>query len=129
MSKYKYIEKCINQFSEFTDKENPYTRHVFSVDFKAARAWLSKELKILGCEVVRDYAGNLKGLRKASEEASKKVLIGSHLDTVFNGGRYDGIAGVVAGLSILKSFEENGINLPFDLEITMPSARRSVMCK
>ena len=117
MSKYKYIEKCINQFSEFTNKESPYTRHVFSADFKAARTWLCNELKLLGCEVARDYAGNLKGILKTSEDSAKRVLIGSHLDTVFNGGRYDGIAGVVAGLSIIKSFEEDGINLPFDLEI------------
>ncbi len=117
MSKHKYIEKCINQFAEFTDKENPYTRHVFSADFKKARTWLSNELKALGCEVVRDYAGNLKGILKTSKDTCKRVLIGSHLDTVFNGGRYDGIAGVVAGLSILKSLEENGINLPFHLEI------------
>ena len=117
MSKHKYIEKCIDQFSDFTDKKNPYTRHVFSADFKAARTWLSNELKVLGCEVVRDYAGNLKGILKTSKNTSERVLIGSHIDTVFNGGRYDGIAGIVAGLSILKSLKENGIELPFHLEI------------
>ena len=47
----------------------------------------------------------------------KKVIIGSHIDTVTAGGRFDGIAGVIAGLECVHYLNQNHINLPFDLEI------------
>jgi hydantoinase/carbamoylase family amidase len=43
-------------------------------------------------------------------------LLGSHLDSVPNGGRFDGALGVAAALEVLKTVKENGINLKFDLE-------------
>ena len=54
---------------------------------------------------------------KSKLKTNKKILIGSHLDTVKSGGRYDGIAGIVSSLAILKHFVENKINLPFDVEL------------
>ena len=112
-----YIESCIYNLAEFTDKHNPYTRLVFSEEYKAARKWLSAEFERLGCKVFRDHAGNLKGVLASESKFAKRVIIGSHLDTVFCGGRFDGIAGVVAGLAVLKSLNDNLVKLPFDIEI------------
>ena len=61
--------------------------------------------------------GNLVGIYKSSTNASKKILIGSHIDTVAYGGKYDGIAGVISGLSIIKYLSDNDIELPFDIEV------------
>lgn len=46
------------------------------------------------------------------EDYEKYYLIGSHLDSVVNGGRYDGVAGVLAGLLILKWIKDNNLNIP-----------------
>ena len=63
----------------------------------------------LGCRVESDPAGNSYAF---SEQAEEYVLIGSHLDSVIQGGRYDGVAGVMAGLLLLKRAREAGLKLP-----------------
>ena len=71
----------------------------------------------LGCRIEIDLAGNSYAF---SEEAEEYVLIGSHLDSVIQGGRYDGVAGVMAGLLLLKRAREAGLKLP----LKAPSAAR-----
>ena len=63
----------------------------------------------LGCRVESDPAGNSYAF---SDQAEEYVLIGSHLDSVIQGGRYDGVAGVMAGLLLLKRAREAGLKLP-----------------
>ena len=112
-----YIERCINELSELTNNDSPYTRLVFSKEFKQARNWLIHQFKKLDLEIRIDAAGNLIGTYKSENPNAKKILIGSHLDTVPSGGRYDGVAGIVSSLLILKNFKENKIKLPFDIEL------------
>ena len=63
----------------------------------------------LGGTVETDLAGNSYAFLAPAEEY---VLIGSHLDSVIQGGRYDGVAGVMAGLLLLKRAKEAGLKLP-----------------
>ena len=63
----------------------------------------------LGGTVETDLAGNSYAFLAPAEEY---VLIGSHLDSVIQGGRYDGVAGVMAGLLLLKRARENRLSLP-----------------
>ena len=63
----------------------------------------------LGCAVETDQAGNAYAFLTPAEEY---VMIGSHLDSVIQGGRYDGVAGVMAGLLLLKRARENKLPLP-----------------
>lgn len=70
---------------------------------------------------VRNFAREL-GLKYAGDEVGNTYifqenyedyyLIGSHLDSVINGGRYDGVAGILSGLLILKWIKENNLNIP-----------------
>lgn len=70
---------------------------------------------------IRNFAREM-GLKYSSDEVgntyvydenySEYYLIGSHLDSVISGGRYDGVAGVLAGLLILKWIKENNLNIP-----------------
>ena len=63
----------------------------------------------LGCRVETDEVGNT--FAQMGEE-KEYILIGSHLDSVVDGGRYDGVAGVIAGLMILRWAKEEGLALP-----------------
>ena len=63
----------------------------------------------LGGTVETDLAGNSYAFLAPAEEY---VLIGSHLDSVIQGGRYDGVAGVMAGLLLLKRAKEAWLKLP-----------------
>lgn len=67
-------------------------------------AWL----RDLGLEVQIDQVGNIFAIRPGSQDVPP-VLMGSHLDTVSTGGRFDGALGVLAGLEVLRTLEEHGI--------------------
>jgi allantoate deiminase len=68
-----------------------------------------------GMTVTVDAAGNLHGLYPGTDGTARRLLIGSHLDTVPNAGAYDGILGVVLAISLVESLE--GRRLPFAIEI------------
>lgn len=82
-----------------------------------ARAWLAGKFEEAGVAIHDDEAGNLSGVLRCPDPDARTLLIGSHLDTVPNGGRYDGSVGVLAGLEVMRSIQEAGLELPFHLEV------------
>jgi N-carbamoyl-L-amino-acid hydrolase len=64
-----------------------------------------------------DAAGNLIGRREGRRPDAPSIMIGSHLDTVRAGGRFDGISGVVAGLEVARILKETDVMLEHPLEI------------
>jgi hydantoinase/carbamoylase family amidase len=82
-----------------------------------ARAWLADQIETAGLLIHDDDAGNLSGILRSENPNARTLLIGSHLDTVPNAGRYDGVLGVLAGLECLRTIRESEIRLPVHLEI------------
>ena len=82
-----------------------------------ARTWFADKIEESGLWLKDDEVGNISGLLFSSNIMAKTLMIGSHLDTVPNGGRYDGTIGVLAGLECLRTIQGAGINLPVHLEI------------
>ena len=113
------ITGAVDALSAMTEHDRPFTRLVFSDEYKAARAWLQLQFEEIGLECRTDAGGNLIGTRTAasSVEPPRKVIIGSHIDTVAAGGRFDGVAGVIAGLETIHYLNKKNINLPFEIEI------------
>jgi N-carbamoyl-L-amino-acid hydrolase len=70
-----------------------------------------------GCTVSVDGVGNIFGKRPGKDPAAPPVVIGSHLDTQVNGGRYDGIVGVLAGLEIVRSLNDRKIETKRPIEV------------
>src|SRR5208282_817497 len=62
-----------------------------------------------------DAAGNLRGYYAAAQSAAPRILLGSHLDTVPNGGAYDGVLGVLMAVALVESLESR--RLPFAIEV------------
>jgi hydantoinase/carbamoylase family amidase len=83
------------------------TRFAWSPELAQANAWLIEKLAELGLETELDPAGNVLGRWDAGE--GKAVLVGSHLDTVPQGGRYDGALGVAAALEVVRRLRAEGI--------------------
>ena len=76
------------------------------------RGWL--EDAGLTCRL--DAAGNLRGrLNCGVDPNAPALLVGSHLDTVPNGGRYDGFLGAVLGIALAEAIAHSGIQLPLAL--------------
>lgn len=83
----------------------------------AAREWFIRELEKTGLAVSVDTAFNVIGRLHCSRASRRVAIVGSHLDTVPNGGMFDGVLGVLAGLECLETIKENQIQLPWDLEV------------
>ena len=62
-----------------------------------------------GCALARDRVGNLFATRPGTDPARPAVLVGSHLDTQPGGGRFDGTVGVLAGLEIVHTLNDLGV--------------------
>jgi allantoate deiminase len=61
--------------------------------------------------------GNLFGRREGRNPGSPAVLIGSHVDSVFGGGNFDGPLGVLAGIEVLQTMEEQGVETEHPVEV------------
>ncbi len=62
----------------------------------------------LGAQVTRDDAGNTIAELPGKDPSARAIGTGSHLDSVYNGGKFDGIAGVVAGVELIRMAKESG---------------------
>lgn len=94
------------------------TRLAFSEEYFAAASRLARLMqKETGCQVYRDYTGSLHAVRPGKCPELPEILMGSHLDTVPDGGLYDGAAGVMVGLELMQAMEEDGIQLDHDLHL------------
>src|SRR5712692_1671329 len=93
--------------ASFGGQATGVTRFAWSAELDAAQGWLAAELRSLGLEAEVDPAGNLIG--RWTSGAGAPVLVGSHLDTVPRGGRFDGTLGVLAGLHAIRLLMERGV--------------------
>jgi beta-ureidopropionase / N-carbamoyl-L-amino-acid hydrolase len=72
-----------------------------------------------GLTVTVDAVGNMFARRAGSDDSLPPVVMGSHLDTQFNGGRFDGILGVLSALEVMRTLNDNAITTRRPLEIAM----------
>ncbi|MFO7624529.1 MAG: M20 family metallo-hydrolase [Anaerolineales bacterium] len=91
-------------------------RPTFSEAHLAARAWFRERAEADGLQVQVDGAGNHSAILRCSPPGAPALLLGSHLDSVSLGGRFDGALGVLAALEVLRVIQEANLTLRFDLE-------------
>ena len=82
------------------------TRVAWSPELFAAYDWVGERMRELGLEVEIDAAGNLIGRWETG--TGTPVAVGSHLDTVPGGGRFDGALGVIAAVHAVRRLQEEG---------------------
>jgi allantoate deiminase len=85
------------------------SRFAWTPELARANEWLVGRLQELGLETEIDAAGNVLGRWEEGEGTA--VLVGSHLDTVPRGGRYDGALGVLAALEVVRTLRREGVSL------------------
>ncbi|MGG4449468.1 Zn-dependent hydrolase [Brevibacillus sp. HB1.4B] len=94
------------------------TRLSFTPEERAAKDLVTGFMKEAGLTVREDEVGNLIGRKEGKNPAAPVVLIGSHIDSVPNGGDYDGPLGVLAGVEVLQTMQEQGIETEHPIEVT-----------
>jgi N-carbamoyl-L-amino-acid hydrolase len=105
------IGRRIETLAGFTEPDRPYTRRAFTPPYERARTWLSDEMRSAGLEVRLDAGANLLAVRAGATPDAAAWMLGSHIDTVPAGGRFDGVAGVVCALEVADMLREAGASL------------------
>jgi len=98
------IQDDIEQIAHFseTGPEVGYSRPTFSPSWARARDYVISEAEQAGCEPLIDAHGNVHIRPRTYGWDTSAWLCGSHLDSVPSGGKYDGVAGVVCALELLR---------------------------
>ena len=94
------IHEQIEQLAAFNcdPASRGVTREVFTAEYMAASEHVAALMEQAGLAVRSDAFGNLFGLLEGTDQSAPAVLSGSHIDTVLNAGRYDGVLGVLGAI-------------------------------
>ncbi|MGV7114666.1 allantoate amidohydrolase [Paenibacillus kyungheensis] len=103
------LADTIEQFADFgRTANNGVTRLALSEQDIAVRSYFRSCCEQLGMTIVVDDMGCMYATLAGTEDAPP-IVLGSHMDTVKKGGRFDGILGVIAGLEIVRTLVDHGI--------------------
>lgn len=112
------IWKRIFELAEIGKREEGgVTRLSFTDEESAAKELAASYMEAAGLSVYEDAVGNLIGRREGRDPSAPVVLVGSHLDSVYNGGNFDGPLGVLAGIEIIQAMHDRGIETEHPIEV------------
>jgi len=111
------IADDIDALAGITEPDRPYTRSAFTPKFLEGRKWLEQAMRDAGAVTQIDAAGNLIGTIPGAHPDLGTIMLGSHSDTVPDGGRFDGIAGLIAALEVVRALRDQGMVLDHTLEV------------
>lgn len=101
----------------FSDTPDGLYRGYLTPAYAAAQRQLRAWMEQAGMSVRLDQAANLIGRFEGSNPAAPALMIGSHLDSVRNGGCYDGPLGILLGVELIAALHAEGRRLPFPIEV------------
>ena len=116
----KYSERALSRckiLSEISEMEGGILRQYLSKEHKACNLTVSDWMTEAGMTTWQDSVGNQWGRIVSANPNAKRLIIGSHLDTVPNAGAYDGILGVLLAVELAALVTELQIELPFHLDV------------
>ncbi|MDR7001417.1 Zn-dependent hydrolase [Neobacillus niacini] len=93
------------------------TRTLYSKPWKEAQQALKEWMEDLGLQTSYDPIGNLFGRLASEDSMAPTILVGSHIDTVLSGGKYDGAYGILAGILALKHLKKHHGHPKVNLEV------------
>jgi len=111
------LTRRLDQLSRVSDERGATTRTFLSPAMGRASALVEDWMKSAGLSTRQDPVGNLVGRRESPVKGARTLLLGSHLDTVRDAGRFDGILGVLLPIAALDVLRGRGIVLPFSVEV------------
>ena len=107
----------LEALSQFTDSGEGITRLFLTKEHREASNYLREIMEKAGLEVEMDNIGNLIGTYRTSKNTDKTLVLGSHQDTVKNGGKYDGALGIILPIVALEKCIKDGIELDYNVKI------------
>ncbi|MGI8351348.1 Zn-dependent hydrolase [Niallia circulans] len=117
MDRKRRYEELLNNMNQYNSGTKGITRVAFTNEEQACSHAFMRLCKNEGLEIRMDYCGNIIARREGKHKDLPPVVIGSHLDTVYQGGKYDGVVGVTAGLEVIKRLNEQNLETEHPIEI------------
>jgi allantoate deiminase len=114
------LVRMLAELGRITDEPGRLTRTFLSPAMRRANKLVGSWMREAGLMVREDSVGNLigrSGRSKTAPRRAKTLLLGSHLDTVRDAGRYDGALGVLLPIVALAELKRRGVILPFHVEV------------
>jgi hydantoinase/carbamoylase family amidase len=108
------LRRC-DELAAFSEDEGRLTRRFATPALWRAGETVREWMEAAGMAVRRDAIGNLIG--RLGDPDRPTLLIGSHLDTVRDAGRYDGMLGVLVAIGCLERLRDQGRSLPYAVEV------------
>lgn len=109
--------RILDELGRITDTPGQLTRTFLSPAMRRANSKVGAWMRAAGLSVREDQAGNLIGRQEGSRPRAKTLVLGSHLDTVRNAGRFDGALGVLLPILALAELRRRGRTFPFAVEV------------
>ncbi|UDJ80693.1 allantoate amidohydrolase [Kosakonia oryzae] len=106
-----------DELAAISETPDALTRVYLSAQHLQANQRVAEWMRQAGMLVWQDSVGNICGRYEAAQEGAPAVLLGSHLDTVRNAGRYDGMLGVLTAIEVVHSLHQQDVRLAQAIEI------------
>src|SRR5882724_9399972 len=113
----KQLVRMLDELGRLTDEPGKLTRTFLSPAMRRANARVGQWMRAAGLAVREDSVGNLVGRLESKTPGARTLLLGSHLDTVRDAGRFDGALGVLLPIVALTELRRRGVVLPFAVEV------------
>ncbi|QQK78862.1 M20 family metallo-hydrolase [Salicibibacter cibi] len=120
MINQKRIEERIEALSKISEQNVEWvgvSRRALTDEDREAQALTKSWMEQAGMYVHLDPAGNLIGRKDGLDKGAKPLVIGSHIDSVLNGGKYDGTIGVIGGIEVVQHINEESIEIQRPVEV------------
>jgi allantoate deiminase len=107
----------LDALARHSEQPDGLTRVYLSPEQRAATALVAEWMREAGMSARLDAIGNIVGRYEGERPGLPCLLLGSHLDTVRNAGKYDGMLGVVSAIECVRALNSSGKRLPFAVEV------------
>jgi allantoate deiminase len=113
----KRINTRIEELAGCSSTSVGVTRLPFTAESSGAERLVEEWMKAAGMSVRKDGLNNIIGRYEGKDPTAPILMIGSHLDSVIEAGKYDGILGVISGIEVVQTLRDNGIVLDNPIEV------------
>ncbi len=111
------LVRWLDELGQLSDEPGRLTRTFLSPAMRRANAQVGRWMQATGLAVREDRVGSLIGRLEGPTPGAKTLLLGSHLDTVRDAGRFDGPLGVLLPILALQELQRRKVALPFAVEV------------
>ena len=112
---FSVVERAL-ELARHSDSPDNYTRTYLTPAHQAAARQIAEWMREAGMQVRIDAVGNVIG-RYDGQAGAKTLLIGSHFDSVRNGGKFDGVLGILVPIACVAELKRSGERLPVAIEV------------